>query len=79
MSEKSVNHIGFIASQSSICQWYDSVAAIDEIGEKVKEICFSLEDVRRSPLAKEPARLADLKVRIKDLKEAVTYFERLTT
>lgn len=59
----------------NVDQDYDGVTAIDLIWEDVMNICFSLEDIRKSPLAKEHARFADIKAQVRDLEEAVFCFK----
>ncbi|KAB2606179.1 S2-RNase [Pyrus ussuriensis x Pyrus communis] len=53
----------------------DVVSTVDQIWEDLMEICLSLEDVRESPLAKEPTRLTDLKIRVKDLEDVISRFK----
>lgn len=43
------------------------------------EICLSLESVQQSPLVREPTRLVDMKVHVKDVKETISYFKELAT
>ncbi|KAB2626120.1 hypothetical protein D8674_017780 [Pyrus ussuriensis x Pyrus communis] len=50
----------------------NGVFAINQISEDVMEICLFLKDFRKSLLAKEPARLANLKTRVEDLEDDVS-------
>lgn len=54
----------------------DVISTLDQIWEDLIEICLSLEDVRKSPLAKEPARLTDLKMQVKDLEDVIFRFKK---
>ncbi|RXI04863.1 hypothetical protein DVH24_039137 [Malus domestica] len=48
---------------------------IDGVSPIYMKVCLSLEDIQESPLAKEPVRLANLKMRVKDLEDVVSRFK----
>lgn len=79
MFENSVNNDGLITLQDDVNQGYDETTIMDYMWEDNMEICPSLESVQRSPLVIEFARLANMKMHIEDLKEAVSYFKEFAT
>ena len=73
------SHDGLIAPTRDADQDYYRVTAIDDMWEDVMKICLSLKSFRQSLLAKEPARLADMRAQVEDLKEVASHFKAAST